>query len=1081
MKKYYYSLFAAATMLLATTSCSQDEELVQQSVGDMTTFKVELQGAAGSRTAGDGLSVNKLYYAVYNAEGTKVIYPNGKNFETASIEAGQATVNLPLMKTEKYDIVFWAQNDDADAYSFTELTDITVNYDSEKLFSNKENRDAFFNALDNYEADGNEETIQLRRPFAQLNVATHIDDWNEGTRLYEANGGTGAPVKFSAVTVSNLANKFNAKTGEATKADAPASVTFNKAELIDESIKIKGTEEDIEYKLLAMNYVLMEGQKAPQDVNEHVAAGEDEVKATVEVAFTLWKDENSEIVTTTVSAVPVQRNYRTNILGNFLTGDNTQFNIQIAPIFDNDDHNIVQGSVDSSEELGEILKMDKEHIVIELGSFARSTAGKEYVVEIAPYGTKAWGTENTKTITINANGNTINFKNTNSDWNAIYCTNKDAKLIINNAYLTNSGYNGGPWNRHDIYFINEVELNNVTSDKAIALNSAAKLNSVSISDEHVDNSDTYGLWIRPTGQTVEIDNLTIVAHTSKSGDRGIKIDEQYLSEEEIGKVALTVKNSKFVTQEKAAIMVKSQAGADITLENVDISGVAGDDFNAVWVDEDGKDQKDKVNVSGGFVIVEGTPEGEANPFLVENKTINLPAGTYGFPSEVAKGVTIKCEEGVVFAGTTKLNINGATVEGATFSNPSGTAVDKTINGTFKNCTFEGQNGLRWAYAGETCVFEDCVFSGSVYGAHFDGGANDVKFVRCTFSGFNAFGSAIELLTFEDCTFKSNGKSGYNGANLWGTTNMVRTNFEFDGSASTEWIGLNAAQSDKSITLTDCKVNEGDDSVFDYFTNYNEGNKVTVDNTEYVLVSNAEGLTSVIKEAQDGAIISLAEGDYQGHFDLTGKKVTLLSDSKKATVKGSLWADNCTVTVKGLTLTNPEGVQHPNPTNSTYYNTINNQCPLVGAYLNTNIKFEDCTFDLTGPTVYGFYGYADNTPVFEDCTFNCNKIRPIANNGPALTVNNCTFNNQYHYSARIYENSGEKQTIVFTNNTIQGENDKNEFEGINISKKGTTATVLGDFTIKGNTNVKYRHHKDVTMSENCVYTTDIENFAFEKED
>ena len=339
MKKYYYSLFAAATMLLATTSCSQDEELVQQSVGDMTTFKVELQGAAGSRTAGDGLSVNKLYYAVYNAEGTKVIYPNGKNFETASIEAGQATVNLPLMKTEKYDIVFWAQNDDADAYSFTELTDITVNYDSEKLFSNKENRDAFFNALDNYEADGNEETIQLRRPFAQLNVATHIDDWNEGTRLYEANGGTGAPVKFSAVTVSNLANKFNAKTGEATKADAPASVTFNKAELIDESIKIKGTEEDIEYKLLAMNYVLMEGQKAPQDVNEHVAAGEDEVKATVEVAFTLWKDENSEIVTTTVSAVPVQRNYRTNILGNFLTGDNTQFNIQIAPIFDNDDHN----------------------------------------------------------------------------------------------------------------------------------------------------------------------------------------------------------------------------------------------------------------------------------------------------------------------------------------------------------------------------------------------------------------------------------------------------------------------------------------------------------------------------------------------------------------------------------------------------------------------------------------------------------------------------------------------------------------------------------------------------------------------
>ena len=80
-----------------------------------------------------------------------------------------------------------------------------------------------------------------------------------------------------------------------------------------------------------------------------------------------------------------------------------------------------------------------------------------------------------------------------------------------------------------------------------------------------------------------------------------------------------------------------------------------------------------------------------------------------------------------------------------------------------------------------------------------------------------------------------------------------------------------------------------------------------------------------------------------------------------------------------------------------------------------------------------------------------------------------------------ENSGEKQTVVFTNNTIQGSNDKNEFEGVNISKKGNTAVVLGSFTIKGNTTgLKYRHHKNVTMSDGCSYDTDITGFAFEKE-
>ena len=210
-------------------------------------------------------------------------------------------------------------------------------------------------------------------------------------------------------------------------------------------------------------------------------------------------------------------------------------------------------------------------------------------------------------------------------------------------------------------------------------------------------------------------------------------------------------------------------------------------------------------------------------------TIALKAGNYTFPSSsVQAGQTIICEEGTVFTGNSKLNIKGATVVGATFSNPSGTAVDQTINGTFKNCTFTGSNALRWCYAGETCVFENCDFSGNTYGVHFDGGANDVTFKGCTFSGFNAFGAALTQLTLEDCTFVGNGKSGYNGANLWGSTIMKDCEFTFDGTTTYEWIDCCSA--DKAYSFENCTINGvayTADNYADYLANIESRNEMTV--------------------------------------------------------------------------------------------------------------------------------------------------------------------------------------------------------------------------------------------------------------
>jgi hypothetical protein len=209
------------------------------------------------------------------------------------------------------------------------------------------------------------------------------------------------------------------------------------------------------------------------------------------------------------------------------------------------------------------------------------------------------GGTSTEVITIDLNGKTLTFNQTNSDWNNIV-TNA-AKLVIKNGHITNAGHNDGPWNRHDLNFACPVELVNVTSDKALAFKSDATLTNVTIAD--ANTSDTYAIWVQPKGQTIILDGCTIDMLACTDG-RGLKIDNQYLSAADEAKVTLKVSNTVFKTEEKSAILVKTTAGAAITLNNVDITEVKADNVNHVWVDSDTAAYADKVIVTGGKVIVE---------------------------------------------------------------------------------------------------------------------------------------------------------------------------------------------------------------------------------------------------------------------------------------------------------------------------------------------------------------------------------------------------------------------------------------------------------------------------------------------
>lgn len=308
----------------------------------------------------------------------------------------------------------------------------------------------------------------------------------------------------------------------------------------------------------------------------------------------------------------------------------------------------------------------------------------------------ALGTAANQTITIDGKGQyTLTFHNTNSDWNHI-ATN-GATLVLKNMRITNSGHNDGPWNRHDINFACNVQLNNVTSDKALAFKAGATLNSVTVSD----TGDIYAIWVQPNGQTVSINGLTVTC------GRGIKIDSQYVSAPAL--VNLSVSNATFTTSAKSAILVNSAAGANVTLSNVNISAVAADAVNPVWVDDGSAAYYGKVTVTGGTKALEGGADGykvvvtsgtepvaycddlkTAFANAVDNATITLMDHVTATETiEVTKPVTLK--------------LNGKTItnslpRGRMFAVKANMTIDGTVSGSAVTGTTATSYGLANLYS-----------------------------------------------------------------------------------------------------------------------------------------------------------------------------------------------------------------------------------------------------------------------------------------------------------------------------------------------------------------------------------------------
>ncbi len=296
-KQLFFGLFAAVSMLCAATfvSCTEDEPKATST----THVALKKPAAVGDAT---GLT---LVYEVYDAAGQKITDLSGE--QTGVFTTADETVEVPLelIHSQEYTVVFWAYDAAAAVYDITNgLQDIKINYTSIK--NNQTAHDAFF-ASKTFIADGTSQSIELTRPFAQLNLAIPLSEVDKATAAE-------VTLSKSAVVISELAVGFNALTGKTTDEKAE-DVTFAATNIptTDITINVDGT--PTAYKHLSLTYVL------PYD-----PAGSGNVLA--DVTFTV-NTSNSIIFES--NGTPLKRNFRTNVIGSIVSP--ATFNVVVDNAF----------------------------------------------------------------------------------------------------------------------------------------------------------------------------------------------------------------------------------------------------------------------------------------------------------------------------------------------------------------------------------------------------------------------------------------------------------------------------------------------------------------------------------------------------------------------------------------------------------------------------------------------------------------------------------------------------------------------------------------------------------------------------
>ena len=817
-KKLLLGMFAAAGMLLATSCSKEEQDVVQSGNEAQVTFSLAADGRIATRAISDGTGADLLYYAIFDADNKLITTISGSTNgllkkENAFPNASKTDeVEVTLAKGQEYTAVFWAQDASCDAYIVTAETDglkVAVDYEGN---NNDETRDAFFKA-ETFKVTGNAEIdVELKRPFAQINVGVTKADWDAAVA-------SGVTITESKVVIKNAATSINLLDGTVSGEQVVeydfAAIPTDPATL-EVDVDRNGTiAEDEKYKYLSMCYILTDS---------------DAEKTTLEadgLQFTFKSGGEDIVFDEGLHAVPVQRNWRTNILGKLLTGD-IQFNIVIDEIFYND-YNYPE-----FREVANGVKYDAATRTYYLYSAAGlewlSTETNRNNNQFSGYTVKltsdvdlnnvAWtpiGQSNTFKGTFDGGNNTISNLTVSGDninvglFGSVVGTIKNVKIA--NVNLSSSHWAGAIVG----FMYGTIENCHVDGGD------------IKVSVKDGDNGDKAGGIVgyicgEPYSlvKGCSVKNLTVTAYRDVAGIAGCTNGTVEITNNSVDKVTVIAN----MLQDGGKTLADANADK-VVGRNIANADLSTNTTNNVTVTIYGIDSNNIATVGNDAGVTYAINKGIA--------TISLTPGTYIIPDE-AKGKTL------TFSGTgnpkdTKIatqddgsyegcdySLEGATV---TFENIPINTDSETYpgyarcKGTYKNCVINGTYTLY----GES-NFENCTFNvdGDVYNI-WTWGAENAKFDKCT---FNSDGKAMLLygtvntnLTIENSVFNDKGGltdlkaaieigDDYGKSYVLVVNNTVVNGYEINdkgiNTGTTLWANKNSMGQDKlSVTVDGVRV------------------------------------------------------------------------------------------------------------------------------------------------------------------------------------------------------------------------------------------------------------------------------------
>ena len=663
MNKNLFKTFAIAAMAVLAGACAKEQVASGDGETVEMTFNVDVPGVeVSTKGLSDAASVNQLVFDAFRTQNDTE--PIKGLRQVVAVENGRATIQVKLIKGQNYRFVFWAQKANNGYYNTDNLSNITVDYSN--ALANDSSLDAFFAKEDVTNVQNPiSKTIILKRPFAQVNYVTK-EELGEG--LY---------IKESQITVKNALTSFNPLRNKLSEAQ---DVTFDYNAVPTEKLLIGG----IEYNYLATAFIL-----AKSDASKDIV--------DVEAKF---KANKGYSVTVSTPGLPCQRNYRTNVIGNFMSVDGT-YNVEIDSAFKGD--------------------FQSDYVANALSSGQVVTLTEDYSL---PEGSEGVAVPSGKTSVLNLNGK--RFVNESGTINE-----KSALIVRGKLTINGEG---------------EVYCEGGTGDNSAIM--------VEDNGELIINGGKYNVATDKSGKC----NSTIYAR----GACKIEINGGvFMNEEGSNGHAFVLNQLDAITVNCFSVKGGTFVGfnpASVNEAHGAITSFVAEGYKSVETTYEGKQAWEVKPVEPV-----GTQEDFETAAAEEKATIVLSAGNYSLPTTIAEGVTILGSEGTVIdiPAAVAYHDKNLTFKNVTMKSPNAnyTGIQHAASIKYVDCTIEG---MPFSYATEA-VYENCTFKQTSSDAYniWTYGSKNITFSKCTFESagkavlvYKEAGTETYKATFNECKFSA---------------------------------------------------------------------------------------------------------------------------------------------------------------------------------------------------------------------------------------------------------------------------------------------------------------------------------------